>query len=336
MVTGALRDDERPDDDTPVHTPNCRPRRRATTTSRRPRGWRRPPNCWRWARTPPTRPVADYKRRIGPWLLWRARPATGGDARYWAALADDFAVATRSACSSTARGAGSGPERRHATPGSGPGRKTSATSCEPPGSGQPDHAVDVDRSPGTRTTLAPNRRLSSIIGSLSKSTPRVHGVHPRRSGGVDHRRLEQPVVPSAPVPSADCEDVVVAHGRSRSNEDAMTPQITGPRHQPGRTRCRASADRPARNGSSPPPRRSSVHRSRGIEGNELARSREASRVAVRPRRNPTTGRAQSTMCSPATVRRRRRERRGPAGVAQTSTASRRARLRSTLAWRSRH
>ena len=29
-------------------------------------------------------PVADYKRRIGPWLLWRAGPATGGDARYWA------------------------------------------------------------------------------------------------------------------------------------------------------------------------------------------------------------------------------------------------------------
>lgn len=24
----------------------------------------------------------DYKRRIGPWLLWRAGPATGADARY--------------------------------------------------------------------------------------------------------------------------------------------------------------------------------------------------------------------------------------------------------------
>ena len=30
----------------------------------------------------PGQPVADYKRRIGPWLLWRAGPATGGDARY--------------------------------------------------------------------------------------------------------------------------------------------------------------------------------------------------------------------------------------------------------------
>jgi hypothetical protein len=36
----------------------------------------------------------DYKRRIGPspsgavWLLWRAGPATGGDARYMALRAD--------------------------------------------------------------------------------------------------------------------------------------------------------------------------------------------------------------------------------------------------------
>lgn len=33
-------------------------------------------------------PVAEYKRRIGSWLLWRAGPAKGGDARYWAAEAD--------------------------------------------------------------------------------------------------------------------------------------------------------------------------------------------------------------------------------------------------------
>lgn len=30
-------------------------------------------------------PVATFKRRIGVWLLWRAGPASGGDARYWAA-----------------------------------------------------------------------------------------------------------------------------------------------------------------------------------------------------------------------------------------------------------
>jgi nitroreductase len=32
-----------------------------------------------------------FKRRIGPWLLWRAGPATGGDARYLAVAADDLA-----------------------------------------------------------------------------------------------------------------------------------------------------------------------------------------------------------------------------------------------------
>jgi hypothetical protein len=35
-------------------------------------------------------PVAEYKRRIGRWLLWRAGPATGGDARYMAVAADDL------------------------------------------------------------------------------------------------------------------------------------------------------------------------------------------------------------------------------------------------------
>ena len=39
----------------------------------------------------PDTPVAEYKRRIGPWLLWRAGPASGGDARYLALRADDLA-----------------------------------------------------------------------------------------------------------------------------------------------------------------------------------------------------------------------------------------------------
>jgi hypothetical protein len=38
----------------------------------------------------PGHPEAEYKRRIGPWLLWRAGPAAGGDARYWAADAGDL------------------------------------------------------------------------------------------------------------------------------------------------------------------------------------------------------------------------------------------------------
>jgi hypothetical protein len=35
-------------------------------------------------------PVAEYKRRIGRWLLWRAGPASGADARYMALAADDL------------------------------------------------------------------------------------------------------------------------------------------------------------------------------------------------------------------------------------------------------
>ena len=40
----------------------------------------------------PGTPTAAYKRRIGPWLLWRAGPATGADARYTAVRADDLRV----------------------------------------------------------------------------------------------------------------------------------------------------------------------------------------------------------------------------------------------------
>src|SRR5690606_8183878 len=75
--------DERPTDDTPVHTADL------PDTPVRDRNI--PATAWVEAPEPlrtlgddlPDRPVAEYKRRIGPWLLWRAGPATGGDARYW-------------------------------------------------------------------------------------------------------------------------------------------------------------------------------------------------------------------------------------------------------------
>lgn len=38
----------------------------------------------------PGTPEADYKRRIGRWLLWRAGPATKADARYLAIDAGDL------------------------------------------------------------------------------------------------------------------------------------------------------------------------------------------------------------------------------------------------------
>ena len=84
-----MRYDERPVDDTPVSTAEL------PDTPVRDRNI--PATAWVEAPTDllalgadlPGTPVAEYKRRIGPWLLWRAGPASGGDARYWAALADD-------------------------------------------------------------------------------------------------------------------------------------------------------------------------------------------------------------------------------------------------------
>ena len=80
-----MRYDERPVDDTPVHTADLPP------TPIRDRNI--PATAWVEAPTSllalgedlPDAPVAEYKRRIGPWLLWRAGPAKGADARYWAA-----------------------------------------------------------------------------------------------------------------------------------------------------------------------------------------------------------------------------------------------------------
>ncbi|MCU1503408.1 MAG: hypothetical protein JWM12_2762 [Ilumatobacteraceae bacterium] len=88
---GALRYDRRPADHTPVHTADLPP------TPTRDRNI--VASAWAEAPTPlltlgddlPDRPVAEYKRRIGRWLLWRAGPAAGGDARYWAGASDDLA-----------------------------------------------------------------------------------------------------------------------------------------------------------------------------------------------------------------------------------------------------
>jgi hypothetical protein len=92
-VTGkALPYDQRPADDTPIHTDELPPTpirdRNIPATA-----WVEAPDVVRSAGDDlPGRPVAEYKRRIGPWLLWRAGPATGGDARYVVVRADDLDV----------------------------------------------------------------------------------------------------------------------------------------------------------------------------------------------------------------------------------------------------
>jgi hypothetical protein len=61
------------------------------------------------------RPVAMYKRRLGPWLLWRAGPANHGDARYWATRADDLAVQHTFRLRPDGSGDGIGPSGAHHT-----------------------------------------------------------------------------------------------------------------------------------------------------------------------------------------------------------------------------
>lgn len=93
MTTGSERPlpyHQRPTDHTPVHTADLPP----TPTRDRnipATAWvEAPDELLRLGDDLPGRPVAEYKRRIGRWLLWRAGPASKGDARYWAADADDL------------------------------------------------------------------------------------------------------------------------------------------------------------------------------------------------------------------------------------------------------
>jgi len=89
----ALPYDQRPVDDTPVRTGDLPPTpirdRNIPATA-----WvEAPEDLLALGADLPGTPVAEYKRRIGPWILWRAGPASKGDARYWAAHEDDLARA---------------------------------------------------------------------------------------------------------------------------------------------------------------------------------------------------------------------------------------------------
>jgi hypothetical protein len=87
----ALPADRRPVDPTPVHTADLPPtpvRDRNIPAS----AWVEAPEDLRRLGEDLGHEVVTYKRRIGPWLLWRAGPASGGDARYMAVLSTDLAV----------------------------------------------------------------------------------------------------------------------------------------------------------------------------------------------------------------------------------------------------
>ena len=91
MVGEPLRYDLRPTDRSPVHTddlPATPTRDRNIVAS----AWvEAPAELLRLGHELADQPEAEYKRRIGRWLLWRAGPAVG-DARYLAVAADDLTV----------------------------------------------------------------------------------------------------------------------------------------------------------------------------------------------------------------------------------------------------
>ncbi|MCU1453286.1 MAG: hypothetical protein JWN46_1432 [Acidimicrobiales bacterium] len=87
-MVDALPADERPIDPTPVHTVDLPP------TPIRDRNipaeaWIEAPAELRELGNDLGHPAVTYKRRIGPWLLWRAGPAVKADARYWAGHVDE-------------------------------------------------------------------------------------------------------------------------------------------------------------------------------------------------------------------------------------------------------
>ena len=104
-----LRYDERPEDDTPVHTDDL------PATPQRDRNI--PARAWVEAPATLTRlgddiggVEAQYKRRIGRWLLWRSGPATDADARYLAVDADDLSRSFTFRLFPDGSGTGKGPD----------------------------------------------------------------------------------------------------------------------------------------------------------------------------------------------------------------------------------
>lgn len=89
MPGPALPADQRPIDPTPVHTADLPP------TPIRDRNipaeaWVEAPDELLHLGDDIGHPLITYKRRLGPWLLWRAGPASRADARYLAIDAENL------------------------------------------------------------------------------------------------------------------------------------------------------------------------------------------------------------------------------------------------------
>lgn len=109
-----MRYDERPLDDTPLHTADL-PATPVRDRNIPATAWvEAPPKLLMLGDDLPEKPVAEYKRRIGPWLLWRAGPATDADARYLALDAADPTITHEFRLFPDGNGDGTGPSgERH-------------------------------------------------------------------------------------------------------------------------------------------------------------------------------------------------------------------------------
>jgi hypothetical protein len=104
----ALPYDQRPADHTPVHTadlPDTPVRDRNIPAT----AWVEAPASLLTLGDDLGLPPAEYKRRIGPWLLWRSGPASGADARYLAVDSRDLTRAYRFRLFPDGTGEGEGP-----------------------------------------------------------------------------------------------------------------------------------------------------------------------------------------------------------------------------------
>lgn len=111
-----MKSDDRPIDATPIHTEDLP----ATPTRDRniiASAWIEAPmelvGLGDDLHAPDGALITAYKRRIGPWLLWRAGPAKGADARYLAIRSDDLTDQWSFRLTPDGSGTGIGPSGRH-------------------------------------------------------------------------------------------------------------------------------------------------------------------------------------------------------------------------------
>ena len=109
---GALPYHQRPDDETPISTAElpATPQRERTIVAT---AWREAPPWLLALGEDLGHHRVGYLRRIGGWLLWRAGPASHGDARYAAVAADDLDHRHTFRLFEDGRGEGDGPTASH-------------------------------------------------------------------------------------------------------------------------------------------------------------------------------------------------------------------------------